>query len=160
MPSRIIPGLNSGTYIHPIIIWFTQALVSSCCAGSVSCICWRHPRCPEALRSNQALLYWKRNLLTLMRALPLNLRYYNLMRQSQTLLPFSVLPCMVSLCWLLPSQLEVGPSRRYLWKSFSGCQNPYPGCSCSAFCRFFLQDYGFPQQGNGSALSITLFNSF
>lgn len=118
------------------------------------------PRCPEVLRSNQALLHWKRNLLVLMRALPLNLRYYNLMRQSQTLLPFSVLPCMVSLCWLLPSQLGEGPSRRYLWKSFSGCQNPYPSCSCSAFSRFFLQDFGFPQQGNGSALGITLFNSF
>ncbi len=40
------------------------------------------------------------------------------------------------------SLLEVGPSRRYLYESFSTCLDPYPGCSCGAFTRFFPQDFG------------------
>ena len=58
--------------------------------------------------------------------------------------------------------LGVGPSRRYLCKSFSTCLDPYPGCSWSALARFFLQDtvldrtvqcIGLPRVRTGSAAS-------
>ena len=45
-----------------------------------------------------------------------------------------------------------GPSRRYLCKSFSTCKDPYPGCSCGAFTRFFPQDIGLPGDVIRSAL--------
>ena len=40
--------------------------------------------------------------------------------------------------------LGIALSRRYLRESFSACKDPYPGCSCGAFTRFFPQDYGLP----------------
>ncbi len=52
------------------------------------------------------------------------------------------------------SLLEVGPSRRYLYESFSTCLDPYPGCSCGAFTRFFPQDFGLPSRLIRSALSL------
>lgn len=51
--------------------------------------------------------------------------------------------------------LEVGPSRRYLYKSFSACKDPYPGCSYGAFTRFFPQDNGLPGAMSRSALGNT-----
>ncbi len=57
-----------------------------------------------------------------------------------------------------PVQVDVSPcftlgsSRRYLYKSFPGCLDPYLGGACSAYNRFFLQTIGFPQVANGSAL--------
>ncbi len=48
--------------------------------------------------------------------------------------------------------LEVGSSRRYLYKPFSACKDPYPGCSHGAFTRFFPQDNGLPSAMNWSAL--------
>ena len=51
--------------------------------------------------------------------------------------------------------LEVGPSRRYLYKSFSACKDPYPGCSHGAFTRFFPQDNGLPGAMSRSALGKT-----
>jgi len=65
-------------------------------------------------------------------------RYYDLMRQSLILLLLSALPYIVNLYCLLLLQLEEGFSRRYLWNSFSRCNNPYPGSSYSAYYRFFL----------------------
>ena len=53
-----------------------------------------------------------------------------------------------------PPLLEVGPSRRYLCESFSTCLDPYPGCSCGAFTRFFPQNYGLPSCLTRSALSL------
>ena len=50
-------------------------------------------------------------------------------------------------CWPLP--------RRYLCESFPACLDPYPGCSCGAFTRFFPQDFGLPHVLNGSALGNT-----
>jgi hypothetical protein len=47
--------------------------------------------------------------------------------------------------------LEVGPSRRYLCKSFSTCLDPYPGCSCGARARFFPQNNGLPGEPSRSA---------
>ncbi len=61
---------------------------------------------------------------------------------------------------MLPSQLELGPSRRYLWESFPGCQNPYPGCFCGALSRFFPQNFGLPRQVTGSTLGKSPSNSF
>ena len=52
------------------------------------------------------------------------------------------------------SLLEVGPSRCYLYKSFSTCLDPYPGCSCGAHTRYFPQNYGLPGKANRSALGI------
>ncbi|SRR6266704_1728703 len=49
------------------------------------------------------------------------------------------------------SLLEVGPSRRYLCKSFSTCLDPYPGCSCGARARYFPQNYGLPGEPSRSA---------
>ncbi len=49
--------------------------------------------------------------------------------------------------------LDSGPSRRYLCESFSTCLDPYPGCSCGAFTRFFPQNYGLPSSLTRSALS-------
>ena len=51
--------------------------------------------------------------------------------------------------------LEIGPSRRYLYDSFSTCLNPYPGCSCGALTHFFPQNNGLPGLLNRSALSNT-----
>jgi hypothetical protein len=51
--------------------------------------------------------------------------------------------------------LGVGPSRRYLCKSFSACWNPYPGCSHGALARFFPQDNGLPDVRTRSALGNT-----
>ncbi len=48
---------------------------------------------------------------------------------------------------------RVGPSRRYLCESFSGCLDPYPGGSSGAFTRFFPEDIGLHQPGSGSALN-------
>ncbi len=48
---------------------------------------------------------------------------------------------------------RVGPSRRYLCESFSGCLDPYPGGSSGAFTRFFPDDIGLHQPGSGSALN-------
>jgi len=45
---------------------------------------------------------------------------------------------------VVATQLEVGPSRRYLCESFYWCQNPYPGCLCGALNRFFPQSFGLP----------------
>lgn len=52
------------------------------------------------------------------------------------------------------SLLGEGPSRRYLCESFPACLDPYPGCSCGAFARFFPQDFGLPYVVTRSALSI------
>ncbi len=41
-------------------------------------------------------------------------------------------------------RLGVGPSRRYLCRSFPTCLDPYPGGSCGALARFFPQDIGLP----------------
>jgi hypothetical protein len=49
--------------------------------------------------------------------------------------------------------LKVGPSRRYLYESFSTCLNPYPGCSCGALTHFFPQNNGLPGGLSRSALS-------
>jgi hypothetical protein len=51
------------------------------------------------------------------------------------------------------SLLRVGPSRRYLCESFSGCLDPYPGGSSGAFTRSFPEDIGLYQLGSGSALN-------
>jgi hypothetical protein len=48
---------------------------------------------------------------------------------------------------------RVGPSRRYLCESFSGCLDPYPGGSSGALTRFFPEDIGLHQPGSGSALN-------
>jgi len=58
------------------------------------------------------------------------------------------------------SPLGVGLSRRYLCVSFPTCLDPYPGCSWSAFARFFLQDIGLPRVRTGSALRIFRANDF
>ncbi len=51
--------------------------------------------------------------------------------------------------------LGVGPSRRCLCESVSACLNPYPGCSCGAFTRFFPQNNGLPDVITRSALGNT-----
>ena len=51
--------------------------------------------------------------------------------------------------------LGVGPSRRCLCESVAACLNPYPGCSCGAFTRFFPQDNGLPDVMTRSALGNT-----
>jgi hypothetical protein len=65
------------------------------------------------------------------------------MRQSQALplpLAFRLGQRVFAGCY--QSLLGVGLSRRYLCESFPMCLDPYPGCSWSAFTRFFLQDIG------------------
>jgi hypothetical protein len=51
-------------------------------------------------------------------------------------------------------QVAVSPSRRYLCESFSTCLDPYPGCLCGAFTRFFPQNFGLPVKHTRSALSL------
>jgi hypothetical protein len=48
-----------------------------------------------------------------------------------------------------------GLSRCYLCDSFSACLDPYPGCSCGAYARFFPQDNGLPGVRTWSALGKT-----
>jgi hypothetical protein len=74
------------------------------------------------------------------------------MRQTKILSQprFSLVPRVFAGC--CESLLEVGPSRRYLCKSFSTCLDPYPGCSCGARARYFPHDYGLPGVPNRSAL--------
>ena len=74
------------------------------------------------------------------------------MRQTKILSQprFSLVPRVFAGC--CESLLEVGPSRRYLCKSFSTCLDPYPGCSCGAHARYFPQNYGLPGVPNRSAL--------
>ena len=58
------------------------------------------------------------------------------------------------------SLLGEGLSRRYLCESFPACLDPYPGCSCGAFTRFFPQDFGLPCVMTRSALSNTPYSDF
>jgi hypothetical protein len=88
------------------------------------------------------------------KALPFRHRYFELMRQTK-ILPrprFSLVPRVFAGCD--ESLLEVGPSRRYLCESFSTCLDPYPGCLCGAFTRFFPQNFGLPVKPTRSALSL------
>jgi len=59
-------------------------------------------------------------------------------------------------CWVFAGccqpLLEVGPSRRLVYESFSACLNPYPGCFCGASTRFFPQNNGLPDVPSRSAL--------
>ena len=48
-------------------------------------------------------------------------------------------------------RLGVGPSRRYLCRSFPTCLDPYPGGSCGAHTRLFPQDNGLPDVRTRSA---------
>ena len=58
------------------------------------------------------------------------------------------------------SLLRVGPSRRYLCESFSGCLDLYPGGSSGAFTRFFPEDFGLYHPGSGSALNKSQYCNF
>ena len=60
----------------------------------------------------------------------------------------------MSLCRLLSPLLGEVPSRRYLCESFPSCLNPYSGCFCGAFSRFFPQNFGLPCVRNRSALGF------
>ena len=53
------------------------------------------------------------------------------------------------------SLLRVGPSRRYLCESCSGCLDLYPGGSPGACTRFFPEDFGLHRPESGSALNDT-----
>jgi hypothetical protein len=88
------------------------------------------------------------------KALPFRHRYFELMRQTKILSRprGSLVPGVFAGCD--DSLLEVGPSRRYLYESFSTCLDPYPGCSCGAFTRCFPQNFGLPGKLNRSALSV------
>jgi len=55
---------------------------------------------------------------------------------------------------------RIGPSRRYLCESFSGCLDPYPGGSSGAFTRFFPEDIGLYQPESGSALNKSPYCNF
>ncbi len=65
-----------------------------------------------------------------------------------SVLPYIQPPVQV----VVSSCFTLGPSRRYLYKSFTGCLDPYLGGVCSAYNRFFLQTIGFPQVANRSTL--------
>ena len=88
------------------------------------------------------------------KALPFRHRYFELMRQTKILSRprSSLVPKVFAGCD--ESLLEVGPSRRYLCESFSTCLDPYPGCLCGAFTRFFPQNFGLPSSLTRSALSL------
>jgi hypothetical protein len=55
-------------------------------------------------------------------------------------------------------RLGVGPSQRYLRRSFPRCLDPYPGGPCGARARFFPQDSGLPHFLTGSALHNIPYN--
>jgi hypothetical protein len=140
-------------HIHPFLQWFApesdpiQAL-RLCMSGASG-----SARCPEPLRPFRALPLRGWCSTPSRKALPFPLRYYRLMRQSQTLPspPASRLGRRVfaSCC---QSRLGEGPSRRYLCESFPAYLDPYPGCSCGAFAHFFPQDIGLPHVVTRSAL--------
>jgi hypothetical protein len=147
-------------HIHPFLQWFApesdpiQAL-RLCMSGASG-----SARCPEPLRPFRALPLRGWCSTPSRKALPFPLRYYRLMRQSQTLPspPASRLGRRVfaSCC---QSRLGEGPSRRYLCESFPAYLDPYPGCSCGAFAHFFPQDIGLPHVVTRSALCTFFFRA-
>ena len=108
----------------------------------------------ESLRPRKVLPLAVRPQRSHRKALPFPHRYLELMRQTKILSQprFSLVPRVFAGC--CESLLEVGPSCRYLYKSFSTCLSPYPGCFCGARTRYFPQNYGLPGRVNRSALGI------
>ena len=135
---------------------FSRDLMQALSPTSLS----RPPGAQRSFTPAEALPCRTCDVLACRRALPLPHCYYDLMRRSWILSPPSVVPYGTSLCWLLPSQLETGPSRRYLRETVPACQNPYPGCSLGALGRFFPRDFGLPHQPIGSAPRLSPSNSF
>jgi hypothetical protein len=108
----------------------------------------------ESLRPRKVLPLAVRPQRSHRKALPFPHRYLELMRQTKILSwpRFSLVPKVFAGC--CESLLEVGSSRCYLYKSFSTCLDPYPGCLCSAHTRYFPQSYGLPGQASRSALGL------
>ena len=95
-------------------------------SGSESGTVPRPARCPEPLCSHQVLPRTTRCLAPRQRALPLLHRSYELMRQTKTLLPASVVPPPASLCRLLSVPAGRWPFPTLSLQSVYRCMDPYP----------------------------------
>ncbi len=71
-----------------------------------------------------------------------------------------VLPRSTGLCRLLSVPAGRRTFPRHLCESFPACLDPYPGCPCGAFTRFFPQDFGLPYVVTRSALSNAPYSDF